>query len=146
MVGCRSIRNGLRRGWENVNLWSDKGPCCGSTVPDARCRRLVGHRRSHAAWLRCLCFFVHNRLISFIVLYIIPRAVASLSAAWFRYCLSGLFQKSYTAASTANSSIAIIAICSVICTAFYSSQFLLGNLQKCFVVGCGVAHHISHTA
>ena len=83
--------------------------------------------------------------ISFIVLYIIPHAVVSLSAAGFHYCLSGLFQKSDTAASTENSSIAIITMRSVICTAFYSSQFLLGNLQKGFVVGCGVAQHVCHT-
>ena len=36
-----------------------------SAVPDARCRRLVGRRRSPAVWLRCLCLFVHNRFHKF---------------------------------------------------------------------------------
>ena len=56
--------------------------------------------------------------ISFIVLYIIPRSVGGWSATGFHYCLSGLFQKSDTAASTANSSIAIITMRSVIITSF----------------------------
>ena len=60
VVGCRSIRNGMTAGLESESLVRRD-----SAVPDARCRRLVGHRRSPAVWLRCLCLFVHNRFHKF---------------------------------------------------------------------------------
>ena len=60
VVGCRSIRNGMTAGLESEYLVGRD-----SAVPDARCRRLVGHRRSPAVWLRCLCLFVHNRFHKF---------------------------------------------------------------------------------